>query len=390
MKHHYVGFAGKWLLAMSLALFLTTAGSVYAEDFHAGMQHLPNIGEPKDIEEIDISFITFSLHVSDYSWYVFDGLRERLARYGKPYNLHMSAAGGHGDHEGLLQLAQEAIIRGTDVLVVHPTQLLLNTSISELAEREQVPLIWFNVGPRGMLDLEEFPALSYVGYEHYEGGERVGAFLADFLEGESLVGILRLFTGDYADERLDGAIDVLTERRPDVEFMEEYAEGSRIKGNEIATSWLTGFPEIKTIFGGNSASAMGAAAAVETIGLDVGVIGYGCIQEEVEAILDGRLLGSILRDPWDNGHIIADIIVKWWEGREAEIEPAYATFQKLIYSPDLVMEYVDPLYWQPWVDEYGMPEITWPEEEKTDAVVLEGWHDPNHVANCTWLDKFRR
>jgi ABC-type sugar transport system substrate-binding protein len=59
---------------------------------------------------------------------------------------------------------------------------------------------------------------------------------------------------------------------------------------------ITGNPEIKVIYGGNRASAMGAAAEAENLGGDVGAIGYGA-QEEVEAILEGMLLASIMRDP---------------------------------------------------------------------------------------------
>lgn len=374
-------------LLVILLLLSAFVVSSQESEYHPGLAHLPRLGEDKG-EPINIAFITFSLHVSDYSFYVFDGMREQLARYRRPYNVTLSAAGGHGDHEGLLQLVREAIIGGADILVVHPTVLALNTSVAELAAENGIPLIWINVGPRGMLE-EEFPALSYVGYEHYEGGERVGAFLSDFMAEDSKLGVLRLFLGDYADERLLGAIDVLTERRPDIAITQEFAEGSRTRGNELATTMLTGIPDIQVIYGGNSSSAMGAVAAVENLGMPVGVIGYGCIQEEVEAVLEGRMLGCILRDPWDNGRIVADVIIKWWEGRENEIEPAYATFQKLIYSPDLVYKYVSPQYWQPWVDENGMVESGCPEENMTPEVEL-GFHDPEHVANCPWIDKFRR
>ena len=50
------------------------------------------------------------------------------------------------------------------------TILELNTAISELAAENGVPLVWVNVGPRGMLEPEEYPATSYVDYEHYERG----------------------------------------------------------------------------------------------------------------------------------------------------------------------------------------------------------------------------
>lgn len=368
-------------LLLSIALLLL-ASPAWAQ-FHAGLAHLPNLGEHKG-ESINIAFITFSLTVSDYSFFVFDGMRERLSQYGQPYNVRLSAAGGHGDHEGLLQLAREAIIGGADILVVHPTVLELNTAISELAAREGVPLIWINVGPRGALDLEEFPALSYVGYEHYDGGVLVGAFLSDYLEENALIGVLRLFTGDYADERLTGAIDVLRERRPDVRIIEEFAEGSRTRGNELATAMLTGNPDISVIYGGNSNSAMGAQAAVESLRANVGVIGYGATQEEVEAILEQRLLASIMRDPFDNGRLAADLIIKWWEGREDEIEPAYSTFQKLVYSPDLVYRYVSRPLWQAWVDLHGQVESGCPEERDIPELAL-GFHDPEHLANCPWV-----
>lgn len=375
-------------ISVLLIGLLLIAGTVCAE-YHPGLAHLPNLGQPKG-EMIDISFITFSLHVSDYSFFVFDGMRKRLAEFKKPFNVHMSAAGGHGDHEGLLQLVREAIIRGTDFLVVHPTILEMNTAVSELAEEHGVPLVWINVGPRGMLEPEEYPAMSYVGYEHYDGGVLVGEFLADYLSEGATIGALRLFVGDYADERLTGAIDVLNEKRPDVKIIEEYAEGSRDKGNQIATSMITGNPDIAVIYGGNSNSAMGALAAAESLGVNVGVIGYGATGEEVEAILENELMASIMRDPFDNGRIAADIIDLWREGREDEIKPAYATFQKLVYSPDLVLRWVDPALYQDWIKENGEPEITWAPERDIPRVVEQGQHDPEHLADNPWLAKFRR
>lgn len=379
-----------YLLIGLLAFALSFSAS--AQEYHVGMQHLDNLGEEKDIETLDIAFLTFSLHVSDYSFYVFDGLVERLNEHGIEYNIQMNAAGGHGDHEGLNQLARESIIRGADVLVVHPTVLDMNASIYELAYDNKVPLIWFNVGPRGALEpREDYPAMSYVGYEHYDGGEMTGRFLADYMDQDATLGLLRFIPGDYVDDRLIGAIDVLHDEdnlRPDIKIIEEYAEGDRAKGSELATTFITGYPDLQVIYAGNSASAMGALSSVENLDSNIGVIGYGCTVEEVEAILEGRLLGSIYRDPWDNGRIIGDLITKWRDGKEAEIEPAYGTFQKLIYSPDLVFKYLPRDLWGEWVDENGRPEITW-EEERDIEQVQDGFHDPEHLENNDWLEQFK-
>jgi len=374
------------LTALAGALLLAGTAGAAAQDVHPGIAHLPNIGEAKG-DSIHVGFVTFSLEVSDYSQYVYDGLREYLDSLERDYTISLTAAAGHGDHTGLLQLVREAIIGGADVVAVHPTVLELNTTIAELAEQEGVPLIWFNVGPRGMLG-EEYPAMSYIGYEHYEGGERVGQFFEHYLADDATIGILRLFPGDYADERLDGAIDWLERTRPDVSFVVEYAEGARDRGYELASSMVTGRPALNAIFAGNSSSAMGAVAAMEALGVDVGVIGYGAITEEVEAILEGRMLGSIMRDPWANGRVIGEVIEKWWDGREDEIEPAYGTFQKLVYSPDLVYEYVSEQYWTGWTEENGRVE-TECVEDTSSTMVADGFSDPNHIATCDWLERFR-
>ncbi len=380
-------------LVLALVLSLSLTFSASAEDYHVGMEHLENLGEQKDIDEVDIAFLTFSLHVSDYSFHVFDGLVERLDELGLEYNIEMNAAGGHGDHETLNQLARESIIGGADILVVHPTVLDMNLEIFEMAYDEQVPLIWFNVGPRGTLDpREEYPAMSYVGYEHYDGGEMVGHFLADYMDEDSTLGLLRFIPGDYVDDRLIAAKDVLHEEeglRPDIQIVEEYAEGDRGLGSELASDFLSGYPDLQVLYAGNSASAMGAVSSVEDRGSDVGVIGYGATEEEVEAILEGRLLGTVYRDPWDNGEIVADLINKWYEGREDEIEKAYGTFQKFLYSPDLVYEYAPRELWGDWVEEHGEPEYDYVEERDDFEGKEDGFHDPQHLENNEWLEQFK-
>lgn len=354
------------------------------DEYHPGMRHLPNLGEPKEIETIDISYI--NIFPSDFAFFVQEGMEEVLDGYGRPYQLGFHVAAGHGDHEGLLRIVEERILAGTDILVVHPSILDLNTPIYEVAAEHGVPLIWFNVGPRGALDPEEFPVLSYVGYEHYEGGQLVGAFLRDFLEGEGTVGLLRFVVGDYVDERMIGAIDEL--EGTNIQLVEDFARGERDLGFELASNMLVGF-DLDVIYGANTSSAMGALAAVEAAGMNhVGVIGYGATTEEVEAILEGRMLASVMRDPFTVGRQISDVIIKWWEGRENEIELGYGTFQKLVYSPDLVFEYVDPAAWEPWVEQHGRPDSGCPEERDIEEIRM-GYHDPEHVANCAWIDRFR-
>ena len=358
-------------------------------EYRVGVKHLDNLGEQKG-DNINVTIVGVNPVLSDYSAKVYEGLETRLNEYGDQFDVVFVHYEDMSDHEGVIEASRTAILRDTDFLIAMPTDIELLIPVIEMAEDAKVPLVWYNIDPSVYLQpLDDHAIFSYIGSSQYEGGRIIGNFLVTYLHENATLGLNRGTEGVWWDDgRSNGLIDTLEEERPDVNIVVEFTQALRENAHEITLGLVSAYPDMNVIFGINTPTAMGTASAVESAGVDVGVIGFGATGEEVVAILEQRMLGSVARDPVLEGKLSAEAVIAWWEGREHEVVLSILTPLRLIYSPDLVFKYLNEAIWGEWVEENGKPEITWPEERDIPEVEA-GYPDPEHIENCTWLDRWR-
>ena len=135
---------------------------------------------------------------------------------------------------------------------------------------------------------------------------------------------LRMIPGTLDDQRWNGTMAVIEQTDIEVVY-ETYAEADRQKAYEATIDIMTAHPDLDVIYATSTAMALGAVAALETVGyLDqVAVYGFGGTVDEIDAMLRGRMVGSVFRFQDDGGVGIAEAIQRCLEGRQDEIPQVY-------------------------------------------------------------------
>ena len=113
---------------------------------------------------------------------------------------------------------------------------------------------------------EEQVKIPFVGPNNLTGAQRVGAVLAGNLSsGDQVLMLEGTRTSFNAQQRARGF--ELAMKEADIEIVDSQSANWEMReANIITASMLTRYPDIKGILAGNDSMAMGALAAVKTIG----------------------------------------------------------------------------------------------------------------------------
>ena len=95
------------------------------------------------------------------------------------------------------------------------------------------------------------------------------------------------------------------------------ANWDRAEAFNVATNILQGNPNVVAIFAANDGMGLGAVEAVAAAGLegDVFVLSVDAIPEAIDAVAEGRLLGTVAQFPDEMAYLATEALIKLAEGR---------------------------------------------------------------------------
>ncbi len=272
-------------------------------------------------EPVIIGFATPSFDISDAweRWYW--SIYYRLEEAGIPFTMNIQATSRHDAHDEQLAQVESLIAAEVDFIILGPTELDAQRVAIRKVHEAGIPIMILNFSRPFEGDEE---TLLYTAFDHEYGGYLSGMHIAETLGGEGKMAGLRMIPGTLDNQRWGGAMAVIEQTDIEVVY-ETYAEADRQMAYEATIDIMTAHPDLEAIYATSTAMALGAASALETLGLidQVAVYGFGGTVDEIDAMLRGRMVGSVFRFQDDAGAVVGEAIQRYLEGRADEVPMSF-------------------------------------------------------------------
>jgi ABC-type sugar transport system substrate-binding protein len=208
---------------------------------------------------------------------------------------------------------ENLLAQKVDLLLFEAASLEASVASIEAANKANIPVVQFNGKAKGG------DYVSFVGSEQIESGQLLGKWLLDLykkLGKDKLKGIyLRGVAGQITDiARSDGVKKALAEANmtDKFEFVEQYADYDRGKGQSVTESILSQSKDYDFIIANNDDMILGALAAVQQAGLagKLPMCGVDGLPEALAAIKAGTLSATVFQNP--EGQAAGGLTVAIW------------------------------------------------------------------------------
>jgi len=270
-------------------------------------------------DKLKIGFAPPVYDTLDYFGQFAAGFQAEMERQGVEIDFTARASASEANVQQQLDIVDDLITLDMDYIIVGPIDYFGIVPAIQEANKEGVPIIVINhldVHP----DDAKVDVLAYSGYSHAEGGKVTADWaLANVLAEGDKVGLMFAEPGNQiSEQRVGTARDIWTAAGVEIGF-EHYAYWEQPKAFDATERLMVATPDIKAIYAGNSAMAMGVAGALDGMGRkDVSVFGFGAVPPELDMIWEGKIRGSIFRDSQSSGRYIADAIIRHSRGETIE------------------------------------------------------------------------
>ena len=272
----------------------------------------------------------------DYFGQFAAGFQGEMEKLGVPIEFTARASASEANVQQQLDIVDDLITLDMDYIIVGPIDYFGIVPALQAANEADIPIIVVN-------HLDIYPedagveVLAYSGYSHAEGGEVTARWaLENVLSEGDKVGLMFAEPGNQiSEQRVGSARDIWVDAGIEIGF-EHYAYWEQPRAFDATERLIIGNPDIKAIYAGNSAMAMGVAVALDGMGEeDVSVFGFGAVPPELDMIWEGKIRGSIFRDSQSSGRYIADAIARHANGEE--IETQYPLDMVMVSSRDDIL-----------------------------------------------------
>ena len=270
-------------------------------------------GEMQDWEQkyVDDGYIptgdgkyTFAFIAQDFkdtfSQSVTSGIEDYVA---KAYpNVELLVGDGEQDVNRQVQLAENYITQGVDVLMLSSSDSDGCVVICETARQNNVPLVVVN-SDVACPEVDHF----FAGSDHYYSGQLQAEYLIDNVDDSETLNLCYLggtngFT--HAKLRREGLYETLDKAGFNYKLLSDQ-EGKylRDKAMDITEDWIIQFGEdIDIIVAANDEMAMGAMQALQAAGInDVIICGIDANEDARLAVKDGSLAMTVFQDAVSQG-----------------------------------------------------------------------------------------
>lgn len=221
----------------------------------------------------------------------------------------------NADPTKMVQDLNSLVGQGVDGIVVTPVDPGSIAPAVRNARDAGVPVVVADIGYSG-------PINALMVSNNYEGGRKAMDYLHELIDDPSksvAVGKQKpQFT--YSSERDKGFLDRANELGYDIAAEIVVENQSAEGGYDTMQQMLSADPDLAGAFFSSGREAVGAANAVQAAGSDTFVVGFNGDPEELQAIRDGILAGTIAQQPWMIGYESVMLLQDIFNGEELEEE----------------------------------------------------------------------
>jgi inositol transport system substrate-binding protein len=211
------------------------------------------------------------------------------------------------------------IARGVKALVVIPVDTSAMGPITKAVQDAGIPLIYVNRSP--FVGSEIPKGVYYCGSDAVISGRLEMEYLGQRLGGKGNVAILLgQLNHEAAQNRRQGFMEIIREKYPDIKIVaEQTANWMRNEAVSVVENWIAGFPDIDAIAAQSGEMAMGAIAALESVGRKgILVGGMDGLPDHLQAVKEGRMACCVYQNAIGQGSGAADYAVRALNGENLE------------------------------------------------------------------------
>ena len=205
------------------------------------------------------------------------------------------------DRQLQIQVVQNFVSRGVDAIVLAPLDQRALVPPIEAAVNRKIPVVIIDSG------VETQAINSFVATNNREGGRMCARRLADLLNKEGKIIVLRCIEGGASTtNREEGFLEEMRTYAPDIQILvdNQYGGATVEKALQVSQNLLNRFPEVDGIFASNESTTQGMLRALQTAGRSgtTTFVGFDSNETLMAGMANGEIHGLALQDPFDMGY----------------------------------------------------------------------------------------
>ena len=276
-----------------------------------------------------VALVAKSTH-TEFWLSVFAGAEAAAAEY----NLLLTTTGPETeeDYETQNQMIADAVAAGAEALVFSAIDYEENAAAIDAAAQAGVQIVSIDSG------VGSDAVSTYIGTDNYAAGQMAAQAALESVEGSLCVGVVNYDEGTAnGQERERGVRDVLMEsgRAKIVAAVTTLVEAGRARTD--TADLLRNNPEVNVLVAFNEPTSVGAAQAVEELGLsdDVFLVGFDSNVATIEGLQTGSVDALIVQNPYAMGYLGVESAYRLLSGQGDAPPATVDTSTQVVYRSNL-------------------------------------------------------
>ena len=250
------------------------------------------------------------------------------------YNLSLNILGPETeeDYESQNQMVADAVEAGAEALVFSAIDYENNAQAIDEAARAGVKIVAIDS------NVDSDAVSTYIGTDNYAAGQMAAQAALDRVSGQLNVGIINYdISSANGQERERGAVDTFTQsgRAEVTAVINTLAQASYAQ--EDTEALLREHPEINVLLAFNEPTSVGAAQAVEELGLSelVFLVGFDSNVLTIDGLQEGSVDALIVQNPYAMGYLGVESAYKLLSGQGNSVEGTMDTSTQTVDRDNL-------------------------------------------------------
>lgn len=245
------------------------------------------------------------------------------------YNIELSITGPETeeDYETQNRMVADAVAAGAEALVFSAIDYENNAAAIDAAAESGVRIVAIDS------NVDSGAVQTYIGTDNYAAGQMAAQAALDGVEGQLTVGIVNYdISSANGQERERGAVDAFEQsgRARVAAVINTLAEAARAQADTAAM--LAEHPEINVLLAFNEPTSVGAADAVEGMGLaeEVFLVGFDSNVATIDGLQDGTVDALIVQNPYAMGYLGVESAYRLLSGQGGSPEATVDTSTRIV------------------------------------------------------------
>ncbi|MHC8334606.1 substrate-binding domain-containing protein [Pseudomonas sp. LB3P25] len=246
-----------------------------------------------DTEKPKVALVMKSL-ANEFFLTMEDGAKAYQKDHSGDFELISNGIKDETDTAGQTRIVEQMILAKVNALVIAPADSKAMVPVIKKAIDAGITVINIDNQLDPAVVKSKNLSVPFVGPDNRKGARLVGEYLAKQLKAGDEVGIIEgVSTTTNAQQRTAGFKDAMEAAQVKVVSLQS-GDWEIDKGNKVAASILSEYPQVKALLAGNDSMAVGAVSAVRAAGKagKVQVVGYDNINAIKPMLKDGRVLAT--------------------------------------------------------------------------------------------------